>query len=112
MSAVQTYDGTEGACVCVRSRPVAMVTARITDPEQGWMELKWSEVDIFLGFYQNCSDFVKREYLNLLHQNLKLCSEELTETFNLKFSLTLLLFSGGISHHGEKRRRSHQRRRT
>lgn len=94
-------------CVCV-----AMVTARITDPEQGWMELKYCEVYIFLGFYQNCSVFVKGEYLSLVHQNLKLCSEDPTETFDLKFSVTLLLFSGGISHHDEKRRRSHQRRTT
>lgn len=37
---------------------------------------------------------------------------ELKEALNLRFSVRLWLFSSGISHPGEKRRRSHQCRRT
>lgn len=50
MSAVQTYDETEGVCVCVCARPVAMVTAGVTDPQKGWMKLKYFKFTFSWGF--------------------------------------------------------------
>lgn len=106
MSAAQTYEGTEGVCL----------PSHYGDCwDNIWTRLHAAEISIGL-FFQNSCLFVC--FVNL---SLWLCyiwssnfvlKTELREALNLRFSVRLWLFNSGISHPGERRRRSHQCRRT
>lgn len=107
-------------CSCQQSRRMTGLNVCVFLPSHSgdcWDNRSWTrlhQAEIFwklhfIGVFSELFFFVvKCEFVT----SAFVLQTELKKTLNLKFSVRLWLFSSGISHPSEKRRRSHQCRRT